>query len=60
MTKFISSCMIIRDSGGVERPRAQRKRKLGTHGSQKIWLCRLYDRTPTVRTDSEGKGKKNQ
>ena len=55
--KFISSCMIIQDSGATARAA---EKKIGNPWIRENLVITLaYDRTATVRTDSEGRGKKN-
>ena len=56
--KFISSSMIIRDSGGTAR--AAEKKIRNPWIPENLVMTTSYDRAPTVCTDSEGKGKKNQ
>ena len=56
--KFISSCMIIRNSGATARAA---EKKIGNPWIRENLVITLaYDRRATVRTDSEGRGKKTQ
>ena len=54
--KFISSSTIIRDRGAYARAA---EKKIGNPWIQEnLVMTTSYDRTPTVCTDFEGKGKK--
>ena len=55
--KFISSCM-IRDSGATARAAEKKIGNPWIPGN--LVMTTSYDRTPTVCTDCEGKGKKNK